>query len=59
MKIRVVTIEPKDMSAVTITAGYAFTMRYHWRVRLGTMLIKLAAVIAGCNYEEEATDETA
>ena len=57
MKVREITIEPKDMSGVTITAGYAFTTRYHWRVRLGTMLIKLAAVIAGCNYKEEATND--
>jgi|AMWB02.1.fsa_nt_gi hypothetical protein len=56
MKIRLVTIEPKDMKrfGVTITAGYAFAHRYHWRVRLGMFLIRLAGLVAGVSVEEEA-----
>ena len=32
----------------------AFAHRYHWRVRLGMFLIRLAGLVAGVSVEEEA-----
>lgn len=55
MKVSVVTIEPKDMEkfGVTMTVGYAFAHRYHWRVRLGMFLIRLAARVSSIGLREE------
>ena len=58
MKVHVVTIEPKDMEklGVTMTAGYAFAHRYHWRVRLGMFFIRLAAWVSSVGLREEVEE---
>ena len=59
MKLHIVTIEPEDMKKheVTITAGYAFCHRYHWRVKIGMFLIKMAGFISSFGVKEEIEDE--
>ena len=58
MKVNVIEIEPKDMKKydVTVTGSYRFAHRYHWRVRLGMILLRLAAFVAGFGVKKEVQE---
>ena len=58
MKVNVIEIEPKDMKKydVMVAGSYRFAHRYHWRVRLGMALLRLAAFVAGFGVYEDVQE---
>lgn len=53
MKPSTIVITPKTMREHRVTATVRYRIKYHWRVIVAMMLLKMAAMIGGITLVEE------